>query len=59
MGWNMNEFTIGAMGLTAAAALVLGIAGVKIVLNRETRGRGVLMIVAAVVLALNVAIWTI
>jgi hypothetical protein len=59
MGQNMNEFTLGAMGLTATAAIVLGIAGVKVALNRETRGRGVLMVIAAVVLALNVAIWTI
>jgi|KBSSwiStaDraftv2_1062776.scaffolds.fasta_scaffold01482_6 hypothetical protein len=59
MGQNMSEFTWGAMGLTGAAAILLAAAGVKLALNRETRTRGVLMIVAALVLAMNVMIWTV
>jgi hypothetical protein len=55
----MNEFTWGVMGLTGAAAILLAAAGVKLALNRETRARGVLMIVAALVLAMNVMIWTV
>jgi preprotein translocase subunit SecG len=55
----MNEFSLGAMGLTGAAAILLAVAGVKLALNRETRVRGVLMIVAALVLAMNVMIWTV
>ena len=55
----MSEFTWGAMGLTGAAAILLAAAGVKLALNRETRTRGVLMIVAALVLAMNVMIWTV
>ena len=36
----------GAMALAMIAAFLLGAAGVKLVLKRETRGRGILMIVA-------------
>ena len=55
----MSEFTFGAMGLAGAAAILLAGAGIKLTLKRETRGRGVLMIVAALVLAMNVMIWTV
>lgn len=55
----MDEFTLGAMGLTGAAAILLAVAGAKLAFDRETRGRGVLMIVAAAVLVMNVMIWTV
>jgi high-affinity Fe2+/Pb2+ permease len=41
-----------------AAFLLLG-GGVKLALERQTRGRGILMIVAAAVLVMNVMIWTV
>ena len=55
----MNEFSSGAMGLAVVAAVLLAGAGVKLALQRENRGRGVLMIVAAAVLIMNVMIWTV
>ena len=59
MGQNMNEFAWGVTALTGAAAILLVVAGTKLVRNRETRPRGVLMIVAALVLIMNVMIWTV
>ena len=47
------------MALAMLAAFVLGAAGVKLALKRETRGRGVLMIAAAAVLVMNVTIATV
>jgi hypothetical protein len=41
----------------AAAILLLG-GGVKLALTRQTRSRGILMIVAALVIVTNVMIWT-
>jgi hypothetical protein len=43
--------------MVAAFLLIAG--GVKLVLKRPTRVRGVLMIVAALVLIMNVMIWTV
>ena len=54
----MSEFTSGAMALAMIAAFVLAVGGVKLALKRQDRLRGVLMIVAAVVLIANVAILT-
>ena len=47
--------------MTAAmiAAFLLLVGGVKLVLGRQTRTRGVLMIVAALVIVTNVMIWTV
>jgi hypothetical protein len=47
--------------MTAAmiAAFFLLAAGVKQVLARQTRSRGVLMIIAALVIVMNVMIWTV
>jgi hypothetical protein len=55
----MEEFASGAMALAMLAALLLAAAGVKLAVNRPTRGRGILMIVAAAVLITNVMIWTV
>ena len=41
------------------AGFLLLIGGVKLVLARQTRSRGVLMIAAALVLVMNVMIWTV
>ena len=55
----MNGFASAALSLTMLAAIVLGIGGTRLALKRETRSRGVLMIVAAAVLVMNVMIWTV
>jgi len=47
------------MAVAMVSALLLIAAGVKLALNRQTRGRGILMIVAALVLVMNVMIWTV
>ena len=47
--------------MTAAmvAAFVLAAGGIKLALTRQARSRGVLMIVAALVIVTNVMIWTV
>jgi len=47
------------MALAMVAAFLLMIGGVKLMLDRQTRVRGALMIVAALVLVTNVMIWTV
>ncbi len=47
------------MALAMIAAILLIVGGVKLVLDRQTRGRGALMIAAALVLVMNVMIWTV
>jgi len=41
------------------AAFLLAAGGVKLLLARQTRGRGALMLAAAAVLVMNVMIWTV
>jgi hypothetical protein len=41
-----------------AAFLLLG-GGVKLAFSRQTRAKGALMIVAAIVIVMNVMIWTV
>jgi hypothetical protein len=48
-----------AMAIAMITAFLLGIAGAKLALAKESRGRGFLMIGAAAVLVMNVLIWTI
>jgi len=55
----MSSFYSGAMALAMIAAFVLTAAGIKLARSRETRGRGALMIAAALVLVMNVMIWTV
>ena len=43
--------------MIAGFALLAG--GVKLLRERQTRGRGVLMIAAALVLVMNAMIWTV
>ena len=47
------------MAAAMAAAFLLLAGGVKLVATRQTRTRGVLMIVAALVIVTNVMIWTV
>ena len=48
-----------ALALAMIAAFLLIVGGVKLALARQTRGRGALMIAAALVLIMNVMIWTV
>jgi len=54
----MQNFSGVVMGSAMVAAFLLAAGGVKLALDRQTRGRGVLMIVAALVIVMNVMIWT-
>jgi high-affinity Fe2+/Pb2+ permease len=55
----MANFPSLVMAVAMVAALLLIVGGVKLALNRQTRGRGILMIVAALVMVMNVMIWTV
>jgi high-affinity Fe2+/Pb2+ permease len=55
----MDNFSGAAMALAMVAAFLLLVGGVKLSLSRQTRVRGVLMIVAALVIVMNVMIWTV
>jgi high-affinity Fe2+/Pb2+ permease len=55
----MENFSSASMAIAMVTALLLAAGGVKLALVRQTRGRGVLMIVAALVLVTNVMIWTV
>jgi len=47
------------MAVAMVGALLLLLGGVKLALARQTRARGILMIAAALVLVMNVMIWTV
>ena len=47
------------MALAMIAGLLLAAGGVRLMLKRQTRGRGALMLAAALVLVMNVMIWTV
>jgi high-affinity Fe2+/Pb2+ permease len=55
----MENYSSFAMAVAMVAAFLLLAGGVKLVFDRQTRVRGVLMIVAALVLITNVMIWTV
>lgn len=55
----MDRFSALAMTAAMVAAFLLLAGGVKLVLARQTRTRGILMIVAALVVVTNVMIWTV
>ena len=55
----MENFSSAAMAIAMVAGFLLLIGGVKLALDRQTRGRGILMIVAALVMVMNVMIWTV
>ena len=55
----MDNFSTLAATLAMIAGFLLLGGGVKLSMARQTRGRGVLMIVAALVLVMNVMIWTV
>lgn len=47
------------MAFSMVVAFLLIAAGVKLAFDRQTRTRGVLMIIAALVIIMNVMIWTV
>jgi hypothetical protein len=55
----MENYSSVAMAIAMVAAFLLLAGGVKLLFARQTRARGVLMIVAALVLITNVMIWTV
>jgi high-affinity Fe2+/Pb2+ permease len=55
----MSAFTSAALAIAMVAAFLLAAGGVKLALDRQTRARGALMIVAALVILMNVMIWTV
>jgi high-affinity Fe2+/Pb2+ permease len=55
----MDSFSQAALALAMVAGFLLLAGGVKLALDRQTRGHGILMIAAAVVLVMNVMIWTV
>jgi hypothetical protein len=55
----MESFSSIVMGLAMVAAFLLAAGGVRLALVRQTRGRGLLMLAAALVMVMNVMIWTV
>ena len=55
----MSAFSGAALALAMIAAFLLAAGGLRLARERQTRGRGALMIVAALVLVMNVMIWTV
>ena len=58
-GPDLSDISSAAMAIAMLAAFVLVLGGVKLLRSRDSRGKGVLMLVAAAVLVGNVLIWTI
>ena len=59
MRGKMTNFSsvIMAIGMVSGFLLIAG--GAKLLTDRQTRFRGILMIVAALVIIMNVMIWTV
>ena len=55
----MDKFSELMLAVAMIAGLLLLGGGVKLAIGRQTRGRGILMIIAALVLVMNVMIWTV
>ena len=55
----MENLSSVAMTLAMIAAFLLLVGGAKLAIDRQTRLRGVLMIIAALVIVTNVMIWTV
>jgi high-affinity Fe2+/Pb2+ permease len=57
-GSALGNLASSAMAIAMIAAAALAIGGVKLLFNADYRGKGVLMLVMAVVLVAYVLIWT-
>jgi high-affinity Fe2+/Pb2+ permease len=55
----MDQFSSLAVAIAMIAAFLLMIGGGKLALDRQTRTRGILMILAALAIVMNVTIWTV
>ena len=55
----MDNFSQGAMAIAMVASFLLLVGGAKLAFDRQTRGRGILMIIAALTIVMNVMIWTV
>jgi high-affinity Fe2+/Pb2+ permease len=55
----VTGFQQGAFAIAMVAAMILAYFGVRLAMRPDDRLRGVLMVIAAVVLVGNVAIWTV
>jgi hypothetical protein len=55
----MSTFSSAALAIAMIAAFLLVLGGIRLVRDPHTRSRGWLMIAAALVLVMNVTIWTI
>jgi hypothetical protein len=55
----MQNFSTLAMGVAMVAAILLLIGGIRLTLTRHGRSKGILMIIAAAVIVMNVMIWTV
>jgi hypothetical protein len=55
----MQNFSSIVMTLAMVAAFLLGAGGTSLALARHTRARGLLMLAAALVMVMNVMIWTV
>jgi high-affinity Fe2+/Pb2+ permease len=55
----MSNFSSLASAVAMIAAFLLIVGGVKLAMTRQTRVRGLLMVVAAAVIVMNVMIWTV
>ena len=59
MGMEMTNISSVALALGMIGGFLLTAGGIKLALNAQTRSRGILMIVAAAVIVMNVMIWTV
>ncbi|MEO6433765.1 MAG: hypothetical protein ABIO29_07295 [Sphingomicrobium sp.] len=55
----MSNLTTAAMAVAVISAFLLAIGGVRMLSASATRKHGILMLVAAAVLLMNVMIWTV
>jgi high-affinity Fe2+/Pb2+ permease len=55
----MTDFSEAILAIAMVAGFLLLAGGMKLAFDRQTRGRGVLMMVAALVIVMNVMIWTV
>ena len=55
----MNGFVSAVLAVAMIAAFLLAMGGLHLMIRRRERGKGLLMIAAALVIVANVAIWTV
>jgi hypothetical protein len=58
-GGLVEGFSDAALAVAVIASFLLAIGGIRLARTRQTRARGALMIIAALVILMNVMIWTV